>query len=161
MFYHPNPDKQLFLQIDSSLERSFDIIVYYLKDGFEWKYGKTILIIEIEPVIFFNRCFIKAELRYGSSELEITCFIWVYKQLHTLLHSNNKRVVVFIDYEAICGIVNAINLNILSTDRINRRLTNTSIYLSAYPLDIYHMPGRLNLISDVFFRLQILGDNTI
>jgi hypothetical protein len=161
MFYHPNPDKQLFLQIDGSLERSFGIIVYHLKDGFEWKHGKTIPTTEIEPVIFLSRCFTKAEFRYSSLEFEMACLVWIYKRLCILLYSNNKRVVILIDHEAIYGIVNATSLNTLSTDRTNRCLTNASVYLSAYPLDVYHMPGRLNLVPNTLSRLQTLGDDTI
>ncbi len=161
MLYHPNPDKQLFLQIDGSLERGFGIMVYHLKDGFEWKHGKTIPATEIEPVMFLSRCLTKAELRYGSSELEVACLVWACKRLRTLLHSSNKRVVVLTDHEATRGIVNATSLNTSSTDRANRRLTNASVYLSAYPLDVYHMPGRLNLVPDALSRLRALGDDAI
>ncbi len=50
-------------------------MMYHLKDSFEWKYGKTILAIEIEPVIFFSCCFTKVEFRYGSSELEMVYLV--------------------------------------------------------------------------------------
>jgi hypothetical protein len=136
-------------------------MVYHLKDGFEWKYGKTIPTTEIEPIIFLNRCFTKVELRYGFLELEVACLVWAYKRLYTLLHSSNKRIVVLTDHEAIYSIVNTTNLNILSIDCANRRLTNASVYFSAYPLDVYYMSRQLNLISDVLSRLQALGDDAI
>ena len=78
-----------------------------------------------------------------------------------MLHSNNKRVVVLIDHEVICSIVNAISLNTSSTDCINRRLTNALVYLSVYPLDVYYILGQFNLVSDAFSYLRILGDDTI
>ncbi len=34
ILYYLDLDKQLFFQIDGSIERSFDIIVYHLKEGF-------------------------------------------------------------------------------------------------------------------------------
>jgi len=132
-----------------------------LKDSFEWKYSKIIPTTEIEPIIFFSRCFIKVKFKYNSSEFEITYLIWAYKQLYILLYSNNKYIVVLIDHEAICGIVNTISLNILSTDRINCRLTNASVYLSAYPFDVYYIFGQFNFVSDMFSYLQILEDDTI
>jgi len=135
--------------------------MYHLKDGFEWKYGKIIFTTEIEPIMFFSCCLTKVELRYGSLELEIACLIWVYKRLHTLLHSNNKRVVIFIDYKATYGIVNITSLNTLSTDCTNCRLTNVSVYLSAYLFDIYYIFRRLNLVSDVFSYLRVLKDDAI
>ena len=45
------------------------------------------------------------------------------------------------------------------TDQANRRLINASIYLSAYPLDVYHLPGRLNLVPDALSRLPAMGDS--
>ena len=77
------------------------------------------------------------------------------------MHSSNKYIVVLIDHKAIYGIVNIINLNILSTDCINRRLTNISIYLSTYSLDVYHILRRLNFVPDAFSRLQTLRDDAI
>ncbi len=77
------------------------------------------------------------------------------------MYSNNKCVVVFIDHETIRGIINAISLNTLSTDCINRRLTNASVYLSAYFFDVYYILGRLNLVPDMFSCLRVLGDDTI
>jgi len=117
------------------------MIVYHLKDKFDWKPDWTILSTEIELIIFFNRCFIKKELRYGSSELKIVCLVWVYKRLCTLRYFNNKRIVMFIDYDFIKEIVNGIMLNTSSTERINRRLTNASVYLSIYLLEVHHILG--------------------
>ena len=91
----------------------------------------------------------------------MVCLIWIYKRLYILLYSNNKYIVVFIDYKAIYNIVNVINLNILSIDYINRRLINVSIYLLVYPFNIYYMFGWFNFIPDVFFYLRTLRDNTI
>ncbi len=34
MIHPPNPDKQLFLQIDGSLECGFGVMVYHFKDGY-------------------------------------------------------------------------------------------------------------------------------
>jgi hypothetical protein len=135
--------------------------MYHLKDGFEWKHSKTIPTTEIELVIFFSRCLTKVEFRYGSLELEMVCFVWVCKRLCTLLYSNNKCVVVLIDHKAICSIVNATSFNTLSTDCANRLLTNVSVYLSTYFLNIYYMFRRLNLVSDTFSYLQALGDDAI
>jgi hypothetical protein len=59
------------------------------------------------------------------------------------------------------GIVNATSFNTLSTDRANRRLTNASVYLSAYLFDVYHMLRQLNLVPDMLFRLQALKDDAI
>jgi hypothetical protein len=135
--------------------------VYYLKDSYDWKPGSSIPTTKIEPVIFFNRCFTGAEQHYKSLELEVVYLVWAYKRLHILLYSNNKRIIVFTDYNAIYNIVKSTNLNTTSIDRTNRRLTNASVYLSIYPLDVYYIPSRLNLVPDALSRLRVVGDDTV
>ena len=76
-----------------------------------------------------------------------------------MLHSSNHRIIVLTDHESTRGIVNQTSLNTTSTDRANRRLINALIYLSAYPLDVYHLVGRLNLVPDVLSRLAAKGDD--
>ncbi len=79
MIHHPNPDKQLFLQIDSFLEHSFDIMAYHLKDSYNWTPNMTILMYQIELVMFLSHCFINHETNYNPSKLEVVCLIWYYK----------------------------------------------------------------------------------
>jgi len=158
MTHHPNPDKQLFLQLDGSIQRGFGVMVYHLKDGCKWEPGRTIPSTDIEPVMFLSRCLTQAELKYGSSELEVACLVWACKRLRTMLHSNRHRIIVLTDHDSTKGIVNSTSLNTTSTDRANRRLSNASIYLSSYPLDVVHMPGRLNLVPDALSRLAGHGD---
>ncbi len=75
MIHHPNLDKQLFLQIDSSLEYGFDIMVYHFKDSYNWTPDTTIPIYQIEPVMFLNCCLTSHETNYGPSELEVVCLV--------------------------------------------------------------------------------------
>ena len=68
---------------------------------------------------------------------------------------------VFIDYNIICDIIKNINLNTISIDRANCRLTNASVYLSIYWLDVYYIFGRFNLILDALSRFRIIGDDIV
>ncbi len=111
--------------------------------------------------MFFSCCFTKEELRYRSSKLEIVYLVWMYKRLCTLLYSNNHRIVVLTDHEVIRGIVHYNILNITFIGRVNRRLINASVYLSAYLLKIYYMSNRLNYISNILLRLRTMGDNVV
>ncbi len=136
-------------------------MVYHLKDGFDWKPGRIILSMQIEPIIFFSRCLMKAELCYSSLKFEVVCFVWVYKRLHTILYFNNKCIVVFTDHEAIYSIVNVINLHSVSIDRANRCFMNISVYFSIYSLDIYYILSCFNLVLNVFSRLRVMGDDVV
>ena len=155
---HVDPDKPLFLQIDGSLEHGFGVMLFHLKPDFSWSPTTSIPSTAILPVMFLSRYLTKAELSYGPSELEVACLVWACKRLCTILHLSNHRIIVLTDHNATRRIVNQTTLNTTSTDRANRRLINASIYLSAYPLDVYHLPGRLNFVPDVLSRLEAVGD---
>ncbi len=75
MIHHPNPDKQLFLQIDGSFECDFDIMTYHLKDSYNWTFGTTILVYQIKSVMFLNRCLTSHEINYSPSELEVAYLV--------------------------------------------------------------------------------------
>ncbi|KAK9769283.1 putative Reverse transcriptase [Seiridium cardinale] len=45
-----------------------------------------------------------------------------------------------------------------SADKGNRKLVNSSIYLSQYGLQVYHLPGRLNFVPDALSRLRAVQD---
>jgi len=115
----------------------------------------------IEPVIFFSYCFMKKELCYGSLELEVVCFVWVYKRLYILLYSNNYRIVVLTDHEVIRGIVYHSILNTIFIDCVNRRFINVSVYLSAYLLEMHYIPGWFNYILDVLLCLYAISDDIV
>ncbi len=112
-------------------------------------------------MIFFSCCFTRAEQYYSLLELEVIYLVWVYKRLYTLLYSNNKRIIMFIDHDSTSGIMKNINFNIISIDRANCRLTNVSVYLSVYPLNIYYISGRFNLVLNAFSRFRTVGDNVV
>ncbi len=156
--HHVDPDKPLFLQIDGSLERGFGVMAFHLKDDYIWQKGTPIPATALEPVMFLSRCLTKPELRYGPSELEVACLVWACKRLRTMLHSSNHPIIVLTDHDSTRGIVAQTSLQTTSTDRANRRLVNASIYLSSYQLEVYHLPGRLNLVPDALSRLKTPSD---
>ncbi len=108
--------------------------------------------------MFLSCCLTNYETNYSLSELEVACLVWCCKQLRMLLYSNRYRIVILTDHDSICGIVNRTNLDTISTNHTNRRLVNTSIYLTAYLLDVYHLPGRFNLIPDTLSHLKTPED---
>ncbi len=78
-----------------------------------------------------------------------------------LLYSNNKRIVVFIDYDSIKGIINNTMLNTGFIERTNCRLINASVYLSVYLLEIHHILKRLNLVPNALLQLRTKRDNIV
>lgn len=143
------------------MERGFGVILFHLKNDHVWITGDLIPAIAIESIMFLSRCFIKAELNYGLSELEVAYLVWVYKRLRIILVSNPYSIVMLIDHEFTKGIVNYLILNTIFMDRVNRRLINAVIYLDAYKLNVVHLPGRLNLVSDALFRFSTSADDEL
>ncbi len=78
-----------------------------------------------------------------------------------LLYSSQYRIVVLIDYDSMYGIVNWTSLDTVSTNSVNRRLVNVSVYFAVYPLDIYHFLGCFNLVPDVLLCLKMPEDAEI
>ncbi len=68
---------------------------------------------------------------------------------------------MFIDHDIINSIIKNTNFNIISINRINCRLTNVSIYLSIYSLNVYYIFGRFKLILNVLLHFRILKDNVV
>src|SRR6266699_2334273 len=52
-------------------------------------------------------------------------------------------------------------LNIISIDRINRRLTNALVYLLVYLLKMYYISGRFNYIPDVLSYFYAINDDIV
>ncbi len=70
-------------------------------------------------------------------------------------------MMILINYKFICKIVHHNTLNIISMDRANRRLINTSVYLSIYQLNIHHILDRLNFVFNAFSRFYVLGNDIV
>lgn len=155
---HFNPDRQLFLQVDGSLERGFGVMLFHVKHGYTWKEGDTIPANQVQPIMFLSKCLTSAETRYGPSELEVACLAWAVKRLHTIIHSANKTVIVLTDHSATKGIVEKTKMETTSTDRANKRLINASVYLSQFNLKVHHLAGKLNFVPDALSRLRAKTD---
>ena len=140
-------------------------MLFYLQEDAQWRWDpadpKAIPLIRVRPILYLSRCLSAAETRYGPSELEVACLVWAAKKLRTMLQSANLPVVVLTDYSATKGIVEQTNLSTSSTDRVNKRFVNASIYLLQYSLRVYHLPGRLNVVPDALSRLRAVQDKEV
>ncbi|RYC55608.1 hypothetical protein CHU98_g10598 [Xylaria longipes] len=155
--HHHDPDRILYLQVDGSRERGFGVMLFHTKRGFEYT-GDPIPAHQIEPVMYLSRCLSQAETRYGPSELEVACLVWATKKLRTVVHSNKHSVIVLTDHSSTKGILDQTSLDTSATDRANIRLVNSSVYLSQYGYQVYHLPGRLNYVPDALSRLTAVQD---
>ncbi len=68
---------------------------------------------------------------------------------------------VLTNYKVTRRIVHHNTLNTTSTNRINQRLINVSVYLSVYLLEIYYIFNRFNYIPNALSCLRIINDDTV
>ncbi|RWA09357.1 hypothetical protein EKO27_g5767 [Xylaria grammica] len=158
LIYHHDPDKQLYMQVDASLERGFGVMLFHIKDGYKWEPDVMVPGAQVLPTMFLSRCVSQPELRYGPSEMEVACVVWACKRLRTTVEACRDPVIVLTDHSSTKGIVDQTNMNTTSTDRANKRLINASIYLSQYGLQVYHILGRRNFVPDALSCLQADSD---
>ena len=158
IFYHFDPDKVLFLQVDACIERSFGIIVFYLANSYIQVPGTIIPSNKVRPIIFLSRCLTGLETRYSPSKQEVICLVQVVKKLYIMIHFSNHLVVVLTDYIAIKGIVEKSPLTTMSIEYSNCHLIYVVIYFSKYNLQIYYLPRQLNFVLDTLSRLKALQD---
>ena len=75
--------------------------------------------------------------------------------------SNNKYIVVFIDYNVIGSIMKNTNFNIISIDRVNYCFINISVYLFIYLLDVYYILKYFNLVFDILLYFRALENDVV
>ncbi len=74
------------------------------------------------------------------------------------MYSNNRCIIILINHDVINSIMKNINLNITSTNRV---ITNISIYLSIYSLNVYYIFKCFNLVFNTLLCLRTLEDNIV
>ena len=158
ILYYFDPDKVLFLQVDTCIERGFSVIVFYLVNSYIQVPRTIIPSNKVRPIIFLSRYLTGPEIYYSLSKQEVIYLIQVVKKLYTIIYSLNHLVVVLTDYTAIKGIVEKSPLTTTSTEYSNYYLICVAIYLSEYNLQIYYLPGQLNFVLDTLSRLKVLQD---
>ena len=154
---HPDPKRQLFIDLDASKEFGFGAMLYYVKEAF-LEPGKYPPRHAIEPVLFLSRLLTDAETRYWPTELEIAGIVWVLKKTRHIVEVSPGKTIVYTDHEFAFGIASQITMTTTSIDKFNLRFVRASDYIQRFNLDIRHKPGKQHIVPDALSRLA--SDNT-
>ena len=79
---HHDLARQLYVNVDVSHKRDFEIIVYHVKKE-KITYNKK----NIKFILFLNKILISAEFRYWSTELKTIDLIWLMKRIKYMIET--------------------------------------------------------------------------
>ncbi|KAL2018425.1 hypothetical protein VTK56DRAFT_844 [Thermocarpiscus australiensis] len=115
--------------------------------------GRDIPSSDVLPVMFLSRATTNAEKKYGSTEAEVAAVVWAVRKLRKMIQSNSQPANILTDHAATRGIVKHTSLNTLDLAKANLKLANAANWLSQFELNIFHIPGTLNVVPDALSRL--------
>ncbi len=124
---HPNPERQIFIDLDASKEFGFGAMIYHLKGNLAT--GDYLARKAVEPILFLSRLLNPAETRYWPTELELAGIVWVLRKIRHMIESSKHPTLIFTDHGAALGIAKQTSLSTSSTDKLNLRLIRASEYL--------------------------------
>ena len=125
-------DKQFKLMVDASDIGAGAILLQEQPNGVE------------HPIAYYSKKFNKHEKNYSTIEKEGLALILALQHFETYLNPSSKPVLVFTDHNPLVFINRMKNQN--------RRILRWSLILQEYDLDIRHVSGRDNVISDCLSR---------
>src|SRR5581483_8959772 len=154
--YHHRPQKPLFLKLDAC-RNGYAVFAFQLRGNWDDANpkipGRDIPMSEIQPILFLSRATSNVEKRYGSTEAEVAALVWAVRKLRKMIQSNERPVNVLTDHAATKGVVKHTSLATMDLAKANLKLANAANYLSMFELNIFHIPGVLNVVPDALSRL--------
>ena len=105
-------------------------MVFYVKRTYNHVNLKAVpLSTAVEPIMFLSRLLTLAEKQYWSTELEVSCIVWVVRKIRHMIEAapDDLTPVAYTDHIATINL--ATSLSSLSPDRMNLRLVRASQYL--------------------------------
>jgi hypothetical protein len=168
---HFDTSVPLIIRMDASKERGYGAMITQIPT---WSFSEkqkadTVLDPTAEdydyklekPICFLSKRLNRHEQNYWPTELEVAGLVWTVRKIRHLVEDSEK-VFVFTDHQATKDIAKQTNFRHSTPHRQNLRLVRASLYLSQFPqIQVFHIPGRLNIIPDALSRLQAIGDSTI
>ncbi|CAI6082148.1 unnamed protein product [Clonostachys chloroleuca] len=155
---HPDDNRQLFVKLDAS-KRGFGVTLFYHDGNFDPKNPVGSLDkSRIQYLGFWSKLLSQAERNYWPTELEVAALVWVATKNMSIFHGAKNRIIVLTDHSAMAPIVRQKSMKTTDVLKMNHRLQSASIFLSQFDIDVYHIPGKLNVVPDALSRLPRTDD---
>ena len=151
---HFDRKRRLYIDLNVFKQWNFAAIVYHvLNDSFsDVTYSRTI----IQSIMFFSRCLNDVEKNYWSTKLKIVDIVWIVRKIRHMIKSIEiLSIIIYTNHFVAVFISRQIILTISNNDKLNLRLVRTSQYLSDFNLFVKHKIDKINVMSNVLFKLQV------
>ena len=152
------------IHVDLNINKKFDlkIIIYHVKTSINWNEKKYSSKKTIKSILFLNRLFFDAKIKYWSIELKLNDIVWVFRKIrHFVDFFLQKFFVVFTNHEFVLNIVKQINMTIISIDKLNFRIVKISNYIQRFDLEIRHKSNKLYIVSNTLSRFVNINTRII
>jgi transposase InsO family protein len=165
LLVHHNRERIMFVDLDAAKgEGGFGGMVYHVDGELSYiKPGDKITPPprqKVQPILFLSRTLNVHEKRYWPTELEVACLVWILKKIRHLVEASKQPVIVWTDHAATIPIAKQTSLTTSSTDKLNLRLVQAAAYIQRFQLQIYHKPGKDNIVPDALSRLPSKNPQT-
>ena len=149
LVYH-DQTRQLYIEMNISHERDFDVIVFHIKND-----KKIFIKNDIKFILFFNKILISIEFKYWSIEFEIVELIWFIKRIRHIIEIvvTISQITIYTNHSIIIDIVKQTKLSFNNINKLNFRLIRAFTYLSQYWLNVRHKSKKQYIVFDTFSRL--------
>ena len=128
----PDQDQPFYLETDASAFASGGVLMQKDPNG------------HLHPCGYISRTFNETEQRYQIYDRELLALIRALDEWKVYLEGARHTVTVYIDHD---------NLRYFrSGQTLNKRQARWSLYLSQFPLQLIHKPGKTMILSDALSR---------
>ena len=152
---HFDSAHQLYIDLDTFKEYSFEAYVYHCRSDSEIKTDSTLKVKQknMKSICFLSRLLMNTETRYWSAELKVTDLIWVIQKIQHMIESVIKMTIIYTDHSATVNIVHQLSLSTIFIEKINLQLIWASEYLQHFCFNVHYKLEKFNVISNTLSRL--------
>ena len=138
--HHQDSNCWLYVDLDASKQFEFDVMIYHMQDD---KNEFLDHIIKknhnkVQSILFLSKLFTNAETQYWSTELKITCMIWIIKKIHHMINKFLTKTVIWTDHSIILQILKQTTFSSSFTNKLNLHFIWILQYCSQFEIDIQY-----------------------
>ena len=149
---HFDSNRKLYIDLNAFKRWKFVVMIYYVVDDSK---NDNFSRIVVQSILFFNKLFNDVEKNYWFTKLKIVEIVWMIKHVrHMIDFIKQSFIIIYINYSTMMSIFKQTSLATFNMNKLNLRLIRVSQYLSNFNIVIRYKTNKINVISNVFFRLS-------
>ena len=119
--HYQNFNWQLYVNLNASKWHRFDVMIYHMQNDHNSSLDHTVKKNQqkIEFILFLSKLLTNAEIWYWSTELKITCLIWIIKKICCTINEFLANIVIWTDHFVIIQIMKQMTLISFFMNKLN------------------------------------------